>query len=151
VFLVDKLNEVAVKLGFEVMEETVSTSADVLAAAQALAVQEVDAIWVGTDNTVVAGLEALIKVCEDTNIPLFPADDPSVERGGIATYGFDYKDLGIQTGWMIARILDGDGTANDIPVEKGQIINLSINTAAAERMRLHIPQSVIDRAVTVYE
>ena len=150
VFLVEKLKEAADKLGLTVVERTVSTSADVLAAAQSL-VGQVDAIWVGTDNTVVTGLEALIGVCEDNNIPLFPADEPSIERGGIAAYGFDYKDIGIQTGWMIARILDGDGTANDIPVEKGQIISLSINTAAAERMGVTIPQSVIDRAVTVYD
>ena len=149
VFLVEKLNEACDKLGIEVVEKTVSTSADVLAAAQSL-VGQVDAIWVGTDNTVVTGLEALIGVCEDNDIPLFPADDPSIERGGIACYGFDYKDIGIQTGWMIARILDGDGTANDIPVEKGQIINLSLNTAAAERMGVTIPQAVIDRAVTIY-
>ena len=149
VFLVEKLNEACDKLGIEVVEKTVSTSADVLAAAQSL-VGQVDAIWVGTDNTVVTGLEALIGVCEDNDIPLFPSDDPSIERGGIACYGFDYKDIGIQTGWMIARILDGDGTANDIPVEKGQIINLSLNTAAAERMGVTIPQAVIDRAVTIY-
>ncbi len=150
VFLVEKLNEAAAKLGLTVVEKTVSTSADVLAAAQSL-VGQVDAIWVGTDNTVVTGLEALIGVAEDNDIPLFPADDPSIERGGIATYGFDYRDIGIQTGWMIARILDGDGTANDVPVEKGQIINLTLNTAAAARMGVTIPQAVLDRAVTVYD
>jgi putative ABC transport system substrate-binding protein len=150
VFLVEKLNEAADKLGLEVVEKTVTTSADVLAAAQSL-VGQVDAIWIGTDNTVVTGLEALIGVAEENDIPLFPADDPSIERGGIACYGFDYKDIGIQTGWMIARILDGDGTANNIPVEKGQIINLSLNIAAAERMGVTIPQSVIDKAVTIHE
>lgn len=150
VFLVEKLNEAAAKLGLTIVERTVSTSADVLTAAQSL-VGQVDAIWVGTDNTVVSGLEALIGVAEENNIPFFPADDASIERGGIAAYSFDYKDIGIQTGWMIARILDGDGTANNIPVEKGQIINLSLNIAAAARMGVTIPQSVIDRAVTVYE
>jgi ABC-type uncharacterized transport system substrate-binding protein len=51
---------------------------------------------------------------------------------------------------MIARMLDGDGTANSVPVEKGQIINLSLNLAAAERMGVTIPQAVIDRAVITY-
>jgi len=150
VFLVEKLHEACDKLGIEVVEKTVSTSADVLAAAQSL-VGQVDAIWIGTDNTVVTGLEALIGVAEENDIPLFPADDPSIERGGIACYGFDYKDIGVQTGWMVARILDGDGTANNIPVEKGQIINLSLNITAAEKMGVTIPQSVIDKAATVYK
>jgi putative ABC transport system substrate-binding protein len=111
----------------------------------------VDAIWIGTDNTVVSGLEALIGVCEENDIPFFPGDEASVERGGIASYGFDYYDIGVQTGWMVAKVFDGDGTANDIPVEKGEIINLPINTAAAERMGVTIPQSIVDQAVTVYD
>ena len=150
VFLTQELNKACDALGIEVVEKTVSTSADVLAAAQSL-VGQVDAIWIGTDNTVVTGLEAVIGVCEDNDIPLFPADDPSIERGGIACYGFDYGDIGVQTGEMIARILDGDGTANSVPVEKGQEISLSLNLGAAARMGVTVPQAVIDRAVTTYE
>ena len=150
VFLAEKLVEACDALDIEVVESTVSTSADVLSAAQSL-VGRVDAIWVGTDNTVVSGLEALIGVCEDNQIPFFPSDDPSIERGGIACWGFDYYDIGYQTGEMVARILDGDGTANNIPVEKGEIIFLSVNVAAAEKMGVTIPQSIIDQAEIVYE
>ncbi len=148
VFLAEKLKEACEARGIEVVEKTVATSADVLAAAQAL-VGQVDAIWVGTDNTVVSGLEALIGVCEDNDIPFFPADDPSIERGGIAAYGFDYYDIGVQTGRMIARVLDA-GSANSIEVEKGEIISLSINTEAAESMGVTIPQDIIDRAAVNY-
>lgn len=150
VFLVGKLIEASDALGIEVVESTVSTSADVLAAAQSL-VGRVDVIWVGTDNTVVSGLEALIGVCEENQIPFFASDDPSIERGAIAGWGFDYYDIGYQTGEMVAKILDGDGTAYDVPVEKGKIIFLSVNTAAAARMGVTIPQSIIDEAKVVYE
>lgn len=150
VFLAEKLIEACDALGIEVVESTVSTSADVLTAAQSL-VGRVDAIWVGCDNTVVSGLEALIGVCDDNQIPFFPSDDPSIERGGIACWGFDYYDIGYQTGEMVATMLDGDGSAYNIPVEKGKIIFLSVNTAAAERMGVTIPQSIIDQAEVVYE
>ena len=150
VFLVEKLKEACEPLGIEVVESTVATSADVLTAAEAL-VGRVDAIWVGTDNTVVTGLEALIGVCEDNNIPVFPSDEASIERGGIACWGFDYYDIGYQTGEMVAEILDGDGSAYNVPVEKGKVISLSVNVAAAERMGVTIPQSLIDEAATVYE
>ena len=148
VFLVEKLKEACDAKGVEVVEKTVATSADVLAAAQSL-VGRVDAIWVGTDNTVVTGLEALIGVCEDNDIPFFPSDDPSIERGGIAAYGFDYYDIGMQTGRMIARVLDA-GSANSIKVEKGETISLSINTEAAESMGITIPQDLVDKAVVNY-
>ncbi len=148
VFLVEKLNETCDALGIEVVEKTVSTSADVLSAAQSL-VGQVDAIWIGTDNTIVTAFEALVGVCEDNEIPLFPADEDSIVRGGIAAYSFDYYDIGYQTGEMVAKILDGK-KASEIPVEKGKIISLSVNTAAAERMGITIPQSMIDQAATVY-
>jgi len=150
VFLTTKLTEACDALGIEVIEQTVSTSADVLTAAGAL-VGRVDAIWVGTDNTVVSGLEALIKVCEDNQIPLFPSDEPSIERGGIAAYGFDYYDIGLQTGYMVAKVLEADDGAVSIPVEKGEIISLSVNTAAAVRMGVTIPQALLDEAASTYE
>ena len=50
---------------------------------------------------------------------------------------------------MVAKILDGED-ASDIPVEKGKVISLSVNTAAAERMGVTLPQAIIDRAVTIY-
>ncbi len=150
VFLTTKLTEACDALGIEVVGSTVSTSAAVLAAAQAL-VGRVDAIWVGTDNTVVSGLEALIKVCEDNQIPLFPADEPSIERGGIAAYGFDYYDIGLQTGYMVARVLEAAAGAVSIPAEKGEIISHSVNTAAAQRMGVTIPQALLDEAASTYE
>jgi putative ABC transport system substrate-binding protein len=149
VVLVDKLKEVCPPLGIEVVARTVSTSADVLAAAQSL-VGQVDAIWVGTDNTVVTGLEAVIKICEDNQIPFFPSDDPSIKRGGIATVGFDYYDIGYQTGEMVVKILLGEKAA-DIPVELGKKFSYTVNTTAAERYGVTIPQTILDRALTVYE
>jgi len=149
VFLVEKLQEACDTLGIEVVAATVSTSADVATASQSL-VGQVDAIWIGTDNAVVTGLEALIGICEDNSIPLFASDEDSMERGCIAGYSFDYYDIGYQTGEMVAKILDGSD-ASKIPVEKGKIISLSVNTAAAERMGITIPQGIIDKAVKVFD
>ncbi len=149
VFLVQELHKACDALGIDVVEATVSTSAEVSTAAQAL-IGKVDAIWIGTDNTVVSGLEALVGICEDNSIPLFAADEDSIVRGCIAAYSFDYYDIGYQTGEMVAKILDGQA-ASTIPVEKGEVISLSVNTAAAQRMGVTLPKAIIDRAKTVYD
>jgi putative ABC transport system substrate-binding protein len=148
VVLVDKLHEVCDALGITVKEATVSTSADVELATQSL-VGQVDAIWIGTDNTVVSGLEALIGVCEDNHIPFFPSDDPSVEKGGIACLGFDYYDVGYQTGEMAVKILEGT-PATDIPVELGRVFSYSVNTDAAALYGVTIPQDILDKAINIY-
>jgi len=145
---VDDLQSAASGLGItSVVTATAPTTADVLTAAQSL-VGRVDAIWVPTDNTVVAAFEAVVKVCEDNQIPLFAADTATVERGAIGTPGIDYYVLGKQCGQVAARILRGENPA-DIPVAKVQMADLYLNPWAAERMGVTIPQSVLDRATQI--
>ncbi len=145
---VNELKNVAPGLGItSVVEATAATTADVMTAAQSL-VGGVDAVWVPTDKTVVAALEAVVKVCEDNEIPLFAADTATVERGAIGTPGIDYYQLGKECGQVAARILRGENPA-DIPVKKVEMTDLYLNPAAAERMGVTIPQSVLDRATQI--
>ena len=83
----------------------------------------------------VSGFEALVKVCEDNNIPLFASDNDSVVRGAIAALGLDYYNVGVLSADIAARVLNGE-TAGDIPVKTFTMDDLSIyvNPAAAERM-----------------
>lgn len=148
VTLNNKLKAAADPMGITVVEKTVSSSADVQMATQSL-VGQVDAIWIGTDNTVVSGLSALIKVTQDNKIPFFPSDDPSVKAGGIACLGFDYYDIGYQTGQMAAKILNGT-PASQIPAELGKKFSYTVNTKAAQVYGVTIPQSILDKAITKY-
>ena len=145
---IDELKKIAPGLGIEsIVEATVAASADVLAAAQSLA-GRVDAIWIPTDNTVVSGFEAVVKVCEDNQIPLFAADTATVERGAIGTPGIDYYVLGQECGKIAARILRGESAA-DIPVKKVPMTDLYLNPTAAERLGVTVPQSVLDSATEI--
>ncbi len=107
VTLVELLKLEAPVRGLEVVEAAAPRSSDVLAAAQSL-VGKVDAIYVPTDNTVVTALEAIVKVGIDNQLPVFAGDTDSVPRGAIAALGFNYYDLGRQTGQIVARVLDGE-------------------------------------------
>ncbi|WP_119698281.1 ABC transporter substrate-binding protein [Microbacterium halotolerans] len=141
---VELAKEAASELGLTIEEATVSNSAEVQQAAQSL--EGVDAFYVPTDNTVVSGIAALIQVAEQSQIPVISGDSGPVEGGAIATLGIDYSKLGYQTGEMAVRILqDGDDPA-EMPVETSNDVELIINPAAAERMGVELPASVVDRA-----
>lgn len=145
---IDELKKAAPSLGItQIVEATAATTADVLAAAQSL-VGRVDAIWVPTDNTAVAAFEAIVKVCEDNQIPLFAADTATVERGAIGTPGIDYYQLGIECGQVAARILRGE-KPSDIPVKKVDMTDLYLNPTAAARYGVTIPQAVLDKATKI--
>ena len=145
---VKRLKEAAAKMNITVLDSPVTNSADVYQAAQSL-VGKVDALFVPTDNTVVAALEAVIKVCERTQLPLFSADTDSVKRGTIAAMGFDYYRHGKQTGAMARKILAG-AKPDTLPVEFQKDLVFHVNPKAAGRMGLNIDKAILDSADTLY-
>ena len=147
VTLVNLLKEKAGPMGMEIVEAPAPKSSDVQAAAQSL-VGKADVIYVPTDNTIVSALEAVIGVGIDNKVPVFAGDTDSVKRGAIAAVGFDYYDVGRQTGKIVARILKGE-KPGDIAVEGVEITQLFVNPGAAEKMGVTIPDFVIAAAKEV--
>jgi len=149
VSLVKLVKEFAGPAGLTVVESPATKSADAQQAARSL-VGRVDAIYVPTDNTVVSALEAVIAVAEENDIPLYAGDTDSVNRGAIASVGFDYYDVGLQTAELVARVLNGENPG-DISVVFASGSDLFVNPGAAEKMGVTIPEGVISRAHTVVE
>ncbi|MBB2972495.1 ABC transporter substrate-binding protein [Mesorhizobium sp. RMAD-H1] len=147
VSLLAALKEAAEKAGLTVVESTATRSADVQGAARAL-VGRADIIYVPTDNTIVSALEGAVAVAEENKIPLFTADTDSVNRGAIAALGFNYHDVGKQTGAVVARILNGE-KPGDIPVKVAAGTDLVVNLVAAKKMGVELPQALVDRATKV--
>jgi putative ABC transport system substrate-binding protein len=147
VTLLNLLKELGAPAGYEIIEAAAPKSSDVLAAAQSL-VGKVDVIYVPTDNTIVSALEAVLKVGIDNQIPVYAGDTDSVKRGAIATIGFNYYDVGRQTGQIVVRVLKGE-KPGDIPVAGVEITELVVNPGAAEKMGVAIPEAVIAKAKEV--
>jgi putative ABC transport system substrate-binding protein len=148
VFLVEQAEKDAATMGLTIVKAPASTSAEVQQAAQSL-IGRVDAIAVIGDNTAVSALESIVKVCNQNKIPLVAGDPDSVKRGAVACYGFDYYDLGKQTGAMAAKVLSGTAVG-EIPVEFAQNLQLSVNEKAAAAQDVTIPQDLIDQAVNKF-
>ncbi len=146
VSLLKALKAAAAKDNIEIVEFTATKSADVKSAAEAL-VGRADAMYIPTDNTVVSALESAVGVADESKLPLFTADTDSVKRGALAALGFNYFDVGKQTGEVVVRILKGE-KPGDIPVEIAKGTNLVVNLDAAKKMGVTIPQSVLDRATS---
>ena len=149
VTLLELIKSLAPDAGLEIVEAAAPKSSDVLAAAQSL-VGKVDVIYVPTDNTIVTALEAVIKIGIENQIPVYAGDTDSVPRGAMAALGFNYYDVGRQTGKIVVRVLNGENPG-DIPVEGVEITELYVNPGAAEKMGVTIPQAVIDRAKEVVQ
>lgn len=149
VSLLAALKAEADKAGITIVESAATKSAEVQGAARAL-VGRADAIYIPTDNTIISALEGAVAVAEESKLPLFTADTDSVSRGSIAALGFNYYDVGKQTGEIVVRVLKGENPG-DIAVKTAAGSDLVINKSAAAKMGVTLPESVVSRANKVIE
>ncbi len=149
VTLIELIKKEAPARGLTVIEAPATKSSEVLGAAQSL-VGKADVIYVPTDNTIVSAFEAVVKVGVDNKVPVYAGDTDSVPRGAIAAVGFNYYDIGRQTGKMVVRILKGEAPGS-IAVEGVEITELYVNPGMAEKMGVTIPDSVVAKAKEVVQ
>ncbi len=141
---VDQAIAAAGPLGLEVETRSITTVNDIQQAADSLG--DVDAFYVPTDNMVVAGIGALVRVAEDKKIPVIAAEAGTVEGGAVATIGIDYTELGRQTGQMALRILQDGADPATMPVETAAEFTFVVNEEAAERQGVTIPENILAEA-----
>ena len=139
----------ASKAGLEVVESVATKSAEVQGATRAL-VGRADVLYIPTDNTIVSAFEAAVGVAEEAKLPLYAGDTDSVPRGAMAALGFNYFDVGKQTGAVVVRVLKGEAPG-DIPVTIAAGTDLVINKSAAEKMGVTFPETILSRATQVIE
>lgn len=127
--------------GFEIVGTGINTIADVPLAAADLA-EKVDCMTNLTDNTVVSALQTVLEAAEKQGIPVFGSEIEQVRQGCVAAMGLDYTELGRQTGAMAAKVLKGEAEVSQLSFEVISQASLYINTAAADRIGLDIPQEM---------
>lgn len=116
-------------------------------ATQAIAAKS-DVIYAPTDNTVASAIEGMIVAANQVKTPVLGGATSYVEKGAIASLGFDYYQVGVQTADYVAAIIEGAAPGSlDVKVAKGS--DLVVNQSAATKLGVVIPQSVLDRATSV--
>lgn len=141
---IEQYKEKVGEYGFELVEKGITNAAEIPQAIDLL-VAEVDCITNMTDNTVVANLPILIEKATAKNIPVFGSEEEQVGNGCIASAGIDYVELGKKAGVMAAKVLKGEDIKT-IPYETLTESKITVNTDAAEKVGVTIPQSITDRA-----
>ena len=147
VVVVKQLQTLLPKLGMTLVEAAAPRSVDVGSAARSL-IGKVDVIYTNTDNNVVSAYESLVKVGNESKIPLIASDTDSVKRGAIAALGINYKDLGEQTGRMAVRILKGE-KPGDIKPELSTKLELYVNPGAAQKQGVTLSEALLKSAAQV--
>ncbi|AMG50082.1 ABC transporter substrate-binding protein [Enterococcus gallinarum] len=126
----DLAEEALKAAGVDVKVLTANTTNDVQQVTTSLA-KDVDGIYIPTDNTFASAAAIVGEVAKETKTPIVAGSVEQVDDGALATYGIDYKSLGIQTGKLAAKILDGDAEPATTPVETAENLELVVNEEMA--------------------
>lgn len=126
-------------LGLKSAEKTVASTNDVQQTMTALTGQA-QAIYIPADNTLAAAMATVGKIAGQKKVPVVPAASTMVQDGGLATNGFNYRDLGKQAAKQAVKILKGKKTST-IPVEKPAKVSVMVNKAMAKKLGID-PSSI---------
>lgn len=149
---VESIKAAAPKMGFKTIESPAMGINNVPGAGQAL-VGKVDAIFVPNDTTVYGAFESLVKVAQDGKVPIFTAERRSVQRGAVATVGFDFVDMGRKTADMVVKVFKGTPPgAQDVQYMKDipGSLALYVNKESAEKMGVKLSPGLLKRAAQVF-
>lgn len=120
---------------------TVTSTNDVQQVMTTLA-QEVDAIYIPTDNTLASTMPTVGEIATEYKLPVIPGSAEMVEAGALATYGINYSDLGRQTAKMALKIIKDGEKPSEMEVETSNNLELVINEEMAKALEID-PASIV--------
>ncbi len=142
--IIKKLEEIASTNNINIIKKSSTRASDVAQAAAALT-KTADAIFISNDNMALSALQSIIKIATDAGIPVYVSDTDAVELGAVAALGPNQYNIGIQTGNMIAKILNGYDI-NKEKVEFPEKNDLYLNLDAAKNVNIIIPKYLLNSA-----
>lgn len=134
------LKPIAEQYGFELVTVGINTQADIPMAVDNI-LTKVDCINNLTDNTVVSSLNVIVEKATAKGIPVFGSEIEQVKNGCVASQSIEYVQLGIQTGKMAARVLNGEDITT-MPFEVVQDFEPVINSQALQALNMTVPESL---------
>ena len=148
---VQNATEAAGPMGLDLQVFNAGTSGELDAAFAALVLWRADAVLVGPDPFLANQGAAQISTLAARHVlPTSRIGRPSVEAGGLMSYGPDVADMYRRAGGYVGRILKGENPA-DLPVQQPTKFELVINLKTANALGLSVPPAILTQADDVIE
>lgn len=114
--LVKMLKDAAARTGMTVVALPINQARDVPMQMKMFK-DQVDFIYVGASGPIQPTLPAIVAEADRMGIPIFNVNEDAVEKHQVlASFGVDYKQVGMNTGKLVTRILNGENVSNLSPI-----------------------------------
>ena len=103
------------KAGMTAVTKTCLNESDIKTTAEALIAEDVDAIYLPTDNNIAKNINSVKEAASSEQVLIVCGEEGMLKNGGHITLSIDYYSLGVTTGKMAAQILKGEKKPTDFP------------------------------------
>lgn len=110
------ISESLTSMGLSVNEYTVADTNEI-ATVTTTATQEVDVIYIPTDNTIASATAAVEQVAGPAGIPIIAGEEGICKGCGVGTLSISYYDIGYRAGEMAVQILTQDANPAEMEIE----------------------------------
>ena len=128
--------------GIECIEYTAADSNEIQSVVTA-AVEECEALYIPTDNTMAANTEIVNNICEPAGIPIIAGEEGICSGCGIATLSISYYDLGYTTGEMAYEILVNGADISEMEIEYAPSVTKEYNAELCESLGIEVPDDYV--------
>ncbi|MDK2945712.1 ABC transporter substrate-binding protein [Geotoga petraea] len=144
--IVELANKYSEELGLNTIEISGSNINELITGINSRS-DEVDIFYLFTDNLVASSIELLSEKMKEKKIPVISGDIDIAKASSVIGFGFDYKSLGIETGKIVRRIINGEKISEiESTFMPGNALLLYLNLERAKAFNLNIPDELIDNA-----
>jgi putative ABC transport system substrate-binding protein len=137
--------EEAKRLGLKFIERHVSSVDELRTALQGLKAGEADAFFYTPDAMIGSQSQLIIDTAKAKKLATMFQEQGLVTRGGLASYGQNYYEIGRISAKYVQKILSG-AKPRDLRIETVEDVELAINLKTAKELGLTIPPQMLARA-----
>ena len=142
------LKEAADELDLMLHLVAIRGSDDVDTALATITKEKVGGLLVYSDTEIMAERHRLIAFADEQRLPTIWATERAVKDGALMSYGPNLPHMWRRAATYVARIFQGEKPA-DLPIERTDRIDLTINLKTAERRGITIPPILLVQATKV--
>ena len=104
---------------------------------------ECDVLYIPTDNTLASVTETVYNVVAPAKVPVIAGEEGICSGCGVATLSISYYDLGVATGKMAVKILNGESDISEMPIEYAPQFTKKYNPTICEALGIEVPSDYV--------
>jgi ABC-type uncharacterized transport system substrate-binding protein len=143
-----QLESAAKAAGLQFEAVAVTNSSEVIEAALSLANRRIDVLTQIADNIVASSFPALMEAARRARLPVTAYSPAFADMGPLLIIARDYRDNGIESGKMAARVLRGE-SPGAIPFVSVPTLSYIVNLKTAQTLKMELSPQLVAKASRV--